>query len=65
MNVTVKGPRSMVDKMTKDDFYAQAPFSEMSNVNAVPIYVLFRNSKYEREYYEYEIKCRGFDREKF
>lgn len=49
VNVTVKGPRSMVDKMTKDDFYAQAPFSEMSNVNAVPIYVLFRNSKYERD----------------
>ncbi len=48
VSIIVKGPRSMVDNMTTDDFFAQAPFSEMSNVNAVPIYVSFRNSKYER-----------------
>lgn len=46
--ITVTGPRSQVDKMTKDDFIAQAPFSEKSNVDAVPIYVSFRNSKYEK-----------------
>ena len=49
VSITVKGPRSMVDNMTIEDFYAQAPFSEMSSVNAVPIYVSFRNSKYERD----------------
>lgn len=46
--VSVKGPRSMVDKMTKEYFYAYAPFSEKSNVDAVPIYVQFRNSKYDK-----------------
>ncbi|MCI8669035.1 MAG: hypothetical protein HFI34_05885 [Lachnospiraceae bacterium] len=46
--ITVTGPRSQVDKMTRDDFLAEAPFSEKSNVDAVPIYVSFRNSKYEK-----------------
>ncbi len=49
VTVTVKGPRSMVDKITKDYFYAYAPFSEKSNVDAVPIYVQFRNSKYDKD----------------
>lgn len=46
--ITVTGPRSQVDKMNRDDFLAEAPFSEKSNVDAVPIYVAFRNSKYEK-----------------
>lgn len=49
VTVIVKGPRSEVDRMTKDDFFAEAPFSEKSNVDAVPIYVKFRNSKYEKD----------------
>lgn len=49
VTITVKGPRSMVDRMTKDYFLAEAPFSEKSNVDAVPIYVSFRNSKYEKD----------------
>ncbi len=46
--ITVTGPRSQVDKMNRDDFLAEAPFREKSNVDAVPIYVAFRNSKYEK-----------------
>lgn len=49
VTVSVKGPRSMVDKITRDYFYAYAPFSEKSNVDAVPIYVQFRNSKYDKD----------------
>lgn len=49
VTISVTGPRSMVDKMDKDDFIAEAPFSEKSNVDAVPIYVSFRNSKYDKE----------------
>lgn len=49
VTITVKGPRSMVDRMTKDDFLAEAPFSEKSNVDAVPIYVSFRNSKFDKD----------------
>lgn len=49
VTVTIKGPRSEVDKMSKDDFVAEAPFSEKSNVDAVPIYVKFRNSKYDKD----------------
>ena len=49
VTIIVKGPRSEVDRMTKDDFLAEAPFSEKSNVDAVPIYVKFRNSKYEKD----------------
>ncbi len=48
VTINVTGPRSQVDKMTRDDFLAEAPFSEKSNVDAVPIYVSFRNSKYEK-----------------
>lgn len=46
--IVVTGPRSYVDKMTKDDFIAEASFSEMSNVYAVPITVKHRYSKYEK-----------------
>ncbi len=49
VTVTIKGPRSEVDKMSKEDFVAEAPFSEKSNVDAVPIYVKFRNSKYDKD----------------
>lgn len=49
VTISVTGPRSMVDKMDKDYFIAEAPFSEKSNVNAVPIYVSFRNSKYDKD----------------
>lgn len=49
VTISVTGPRSMVDKMTRDYFVAEAPFSEKSNVDAVPIYVSFRNSKYDKE----------------
>lgn len=48
VDIQVTGPRSQVDNMTKEDFVAEAPFSEKSNVDAVPIYVTFRNSKYEK-----------------
>lgn len=48
VSIHVTGPRSEVDGLTREDFVAQAPFSEKSNVNAVPIYVSFRNSKYEK-----------------
>lgn len=46
--IVVSGPRSSVDKLTKDDFVAEASFSEMSNVYAVPIVVRHRYSKYEK-----------------
>lgn len=46
--IVVSGPRSDVDKLTKDDFIAEASFSEMSNVFAVPIMVKHRYSKYEK-----------------
>ncbi|MDE5782407.1 MAG: hypothetical protein K2I03_13170 [Lachnospiraceae bacterium] len=46
--IVVKGPRSYVDKMTSDDFIAEASFREMSNVYAVPITVRHRYSKYEK-----------------
>lgn len=46
--IVIKGPRSYIDKMTKDDFVAEASFSEMSNVYAVPITVKHRYSKYEK-----------------
>lgn len=47
-SIVVTGPRSYVDKMTNDDFIAEASFSEMSNVYAVPITVKHRYSKYEK-----------------
>lgn len=47
-SIVVKGPRSYVDKMTSDDFIAEASFKEMSNVYAVPITVRHRYSKYEK-----------------
>lgn len=49
VTISVTGPRSEVDKMTREDFIAEAPFSEKSNVDAVPIYVSFRNSKYDKD----------------
>lgn len=47
-SIVVTGPRSSIDKLTKDDFVAEASFSEMSNVYAVPIVVKHRYSKYEK-----------------
>lgn len=49
VTINVTGPRSEVDKMTREDFIAEAPFSEKSNVDAVPIYVSFRNSKFDKD----------------
>ncbi|MBE5927072.1 MAG: hypothetical protein E7270_08945 [Lachnospiraceae bacterium] len=46
--ISVKGPRSLVDKLDEDDFIAEAPFGEMTNQNAVPIYVSHKNSKYDK-----------------
>lgn len=46
--IVIKGPRSYVDKMTKEDFVAEASFNEMSSVYAVPITVKHRYSKYEK-----------------
>lgn len=46
--ISVKGPRSLVDKLDEDDFVAEAPFGEMTNQNAVPIYVSHKNSKYDK-----------------
>ena len=36
VDIQVTGPRSQVDKMTKEDFIAEAPFSEKSNVEEIP-----------------------------
>lgn len=36
-SITVKGPRSIVDKMTRNDVKAVVDFSEVSSVGAVPI----------------------------
>lgn len=47
-SIVINGPRSYVDKMTSDDFIAEASFREMSNVYAVPITVKHRYSKYEK-----------------
>ncbi len=47
-SISVKGPRSIVDELDSDDFIAEAPFSEMTNLNAVPIYVTHKYSKYEK-----------------
>ena len=46
--ISVKGPRSIVDKLDEEDFVAEAPFGEMTNQNAVPIYVSHKNSKYDK-----------------
>lgn len=46
--ISVKGPRSIVDKLDEDDFVAEAPFGEITNQNAVPIYVSHKNSKYDK-----------------
>lgn len=46
--ISVKGPRSIVDGLDSDDFVAEAPFSEMTNANAVPIYVSHKYSRYEK-----------------
>lgn len=46
--ISVKGPRSIVDRLDEEDFIAEAPFGEMTNQNAVPIYVSHKNSKYDK-----------------
>lgn len=50
-NVTVTGPRSIVDKLSSDDFTASADFNEISQTNAIPINVSLNkdNSKYENK----------------
>ena len=47
-SISVKGPRSIVDKLDSDDFKAEAPFGEITNLNAVPIYVTHKYPKYEK-----------------
>lgn len=47
-SISVKGPRSIVDKLDSDDFRAEAPFGEITNLNAVPIYVSHKYPKYEK-----------------
>ena len=39
-SITVKGPRSIVDKMTRNDVKAVVDFSEVSSVGAVPISII-------------------------
>ena len=38
-SIKIKGRRSLVEKLTKNDFEAKAPLDEMSIVDAVPVYV--------------------------
>lgn len=45
--ITVTGKRSKVSKLSTSDFIAIAPLSEMSKVNAVPVYVEFKNPSYQ------------------
>ena len=44
--VTVKGPKSMVDSLSAKDFTATADFKDMSQTNAIPIYVTLNDTKY-------------------
>lgn len=43
-NISVGGKRSVIDKLTADDFIATADLSELSSVNAVPIKVRLKKS---------------------
>lgn len=43
-NISVGGKRSVIDKLTADDFIATADLSELSSVNAVPIKVKLKKS---------------------
>lgn len=43
INITVSGPRSMVQKLTKDDVDAYVDLNEISMANACPIHVKFKN----------------------
>lgn len=45
--ISVTGKRSIISKLTKNDFVARAPLSEMSKVNAVPVYVEIKNVSYQ------------------
>lgn len=47
-SISVRGPRSVVDQLDADDFIAEAPFSELTNMNAIPIYVTHKYPKYEK-----------------
>lgn len=47
-SISVKGPRSVVDELGADDFLAEAPFSELTNMNTIPIYVSHKYAKYEK-----------------
>lgn len=45
-SVKVKGKRSIVSDLTAEDFMATAPVDEMSIVNALPVYINVKNSRY-------------------
>lgn len=45
-SVKVKGKRSIVSDLTAEDFIATAPVDEMSIVNALPVYINIKNSRY-------------------
>jgi YbbR domain-containing protein len=47
--VTISGRRSIVSGLSADDFQATAPLSEISIVNAVPVYVTLTGSTYRSE----------------
>lgn len=45
--IVISGKRSIISKLTKNDFSATAPLSEMSQVYAVPVYVELKNTVYQ------------------
>ena len=45
--IVVSGKRSIISKLTRNDFTAKAPLSEMSQVYAVPVYVELKNNSYQ------------------
>jgi YbbR domain-containing protein len=47
ISVRITGPRTIVDSLKADDFYATADFFEVSKTNAVPIDVKLRKESYE------------------
>lgn len=57
VNVSVKGKRSFVEKLTKDDFSASADMSSLSKVNAVAIRVELKQSAAANTTGSYELDC--------
>ena len=49
VDIVVKGPRSVVDSLTADNFYAYADLSEVSVTNTVQIKVVARDSRITSE----------------